>query len=82
MVGRLKGKCLLLIGGVLFTLLFIVIVSTNVDASTIIVDDDEGDFFSIKLGDPLAITLSSVLIVVAIIAALLIFNFKFRKKKK
>lgn len=56
------------------------LINTPTDDSGIV--DEDGDYFSIKLGDPLTITLSSVLIVVAIVAALLIFNFKFRKKKK
>jgi hypothetical protein len=46
------------------------------------IEDDDGDFFSIKLGDPFTITLSSVAIVIAIFLTVFVLKLKIKRKNK
>lgn len=56
------------------------LINTPTDNSGIVDEDD--DFFSIKLGDQLAIPLSSVLIVIVIVGVIFILSIILSKKKK
>jgi len=66
----------------LFNIEYAIRLYINTPSEVTGIDDDDDDFFSIKLGDQLAIPLSSILIVILIVVVLFILSIIISKKKK